>query len=124
MRDLKSIAAMESLPAKPLKKMLNAGWPLEEAIKLVPRWKEKRIIAKSVAEKIRYQFPACPEGKLMFSVLAQAITDLFSASHRDSAIAYLTGPMRLVAMAGVDPNWVRSQLHKADLHAFSKEQRA
>jgi len=71
--------------------------------------------ARAVASKIKCQFPDTTNGRLMFGIVDQAITDLFYIEHRPSAIVYLSGPIEAAAVAGVDPAWIHRLLKQAGL---------
>lgn len=74
--------------------------------------------AKVALAKIKKQFPR--EGAMFYSVLERTVMDLFLDDWRGPATAYLNGGMWHVQMCGVDPDWVRDQLKKANVcfHQF------
>jgi hypothetical protein len=79
--------------------------------------------AQAAIEKLRLQFPATPEGRLMHQVVALAISDLVpginkhtlrpSRQDTESARDYLRGEIFHAAAAGVDPDYVRYTLFQA-----------
>lgn len=64
--------------------------------------------ARLVAAKIQPQFPATPEGQLMFAVVRQALVDALGAEHDPTATHYLLGSIPHAALCGVDSDWIRS----------------
>lgn len=74
--------------------------------------------ARVAMAKIKKQFPE--EGAMFCSVLERTIMDLVLDDWRGPATAYLNGNMWHVQMCGVDPDWVRDQLKKANVcfHQF------
>lgn len=71
-----------------------------------------------VIEKIKYQFPDNPEGRLMFAVIEQALKDLTAMKRskekpipdlliRASAENYLRGPMPHAELVGVSSDWIK-----------------
>lgn len=72
------------------------------------------VAARLVIEKIAYQFPDTPEGRLMLAVVGQAICDLVTqakgsdiALAKRRAAAYLCGEIWHAQAAGVDPDFIR-----------------
>jgi hypothetical protein len=82
----------------------------------------KAALARGLVKKIGHQFPPCPEGQLMHSIVAQAITDLFKSGTSDAAQLcrrkarwYLSGSMWHAQICGIDPDWIRTQLTRAGI---------
>ncbi len=78
-------------------------------------YKVKDIIkANTALRKIHFQFPASSHGKLMYSVIFQAIRDLTDISelNRESARLFLKGDMPQAEICGVDAGWIRGVLNK------------
>jgi hypothetical protein len=49
------------------------------------------------------------------AALRVALIDLNSRLHRASALKFLNGPMHLMQLAGVDPDWIRDVIKRAGL---------
>lgn len=75
---------------------------------------------------IKAQFPDTPEAALMYSVIEQAVRDLFlkprtnpsgkkSTDYRPAAMRYLTGEMWAAEVCGVESSWITGQLKKAGM---------
>jgi len=75
------------------------------------------LLRKAVINKIGYQFPSTPEGRLQFAVVATAIRDatLPGSKCKDEATRYLRGHMPQAEICGVESEWITNTLIKAKL---------
>jgi len=75
------------------------------------------LTRKAVINKIGYQFPSTPEGRLQFAVVATAIRDatLPRSKYKDEAARYLRGHMPQAEICGVESEWITNTLIKAKL---------
>lgn len=77
------------------------------------RHTDERNKAMAVLRKIKLQFPDTPSGSLMYSIIAQAVRDLFTKSGRESAVKYLHSDMIHAEVCGVNPAWIKRLLKQA-----------
>lgn len=82
-------------------------------------------VVRAIVRKIGYQFPNCPEGRLMLGIVAVALNDLITNRqggehevYRERAARYLQGDMWHALVAGVDPEWIRAQLKIAGIDIY------
>ena len=98
-----------------------------------PLWanRKKMARAKAAIKKLGYQVEDTPEANLMFAVLKQAIMDAFKSVKRITAkstakdreavanklsgVRYLESDMVHAQLVGLDPEYVRSILIRANL---------
>lgn len=75
--------------------------------------------ARLVVRRIKHQFPARPNGQLYLAVVDQAIRDIASntviPSVRFSALRYINEEMMHAEVCGVDSEWIRNSIIKAEL---------
>ena len=110
-------AGEAAVPRRPRRKWSQEEWAEKTAKQnLVFRAAmARKPAAMAVCKKLEHQFPKTPEGRLWFAVLRKAIEDLFVRRERAAASRFLRGGMPIIEMAGVDPDWVRSQLARAEV---------
>lgn len=93
-----------------------------------PNWilRKKSVRAKAVIRKLGYQVLDTPENNFIFAILRQAILDAYSEIKdekkakdkklaRDSALMYLQSDMVHAQLVGLNPEYVRSVLVRANL---------
>ena len=73
--------------------------------------------------KVSPQFPNTPDGRLMFVVVAQAVSDLQNSQNRYDANKYLQGRMIHAEVCGVDPQWIRNVLRSIVTSANQRQLR-
>lgn len=82
----------------------------------VAYFKAQTHLARLALRKIGFQFPECPEGKLMRAIVALSVLDMFSTAvdegERGRAVRYVRGDLRHAERAGVDAGWIRDVLRK------------
>ena len=79
-----------------------------------------RDLANAVCKKISYQFPTCPEGKLMFAILEQSILDLYDIGERRTALSHLSGNIPEAQICDVDADWIKRLIKQSGLIIDSK----
>jgi len=80
-----------------------------------PQKQPKTLLISAVIKKIGPHFVKSPEGAMWTAALRVALIDLNSRLHRASALKFLNGPMHLMQLAGVDPDWIRDVIKRAGL---------
>ena len=76
-----------------------------------------RQAVRAALRRIRAQFPATPEGRLMFAVVDKAVWDsLYRHTwYGESAVRYLEQDLSHAELCGVDPEWIRETLRAMQL---------
>jgi len=71
----------------------------------------------AACKKIRHQFPGSAEGRLMYSIIALAISDAISSNgiNSEQAKTFLLNEMPQAELCGVDSNWITNVLVKMNL---------
>lgn len=84
------------------------------------------VKADLLIKKIGYQFPITPEGKLMKSIVSQAIRDSHSpySLTRYRSRTYIEESLVHAEICGVDPEWIRKMAKKIGLTFDGKGEEA
>jgi len=71
----------------------------------------------AACKKIRHQFPGSTEGRLMYSIIALAISDAASSNgiNARQAKTFLSNEMPQAELCGVNSNWITDVLVKMNL---------
>ncbi len=91
--------------------------------------------AKTIARKVKCQFPESPEGRLMFSIFECAMLDAYRPINeketpqaqaenemiRRSGLKYLSEDMPHCELAGVSSEWIRRLIHESGLPVNPKD---
>ena len=76
---------------------------------------DPRTRFRFVSSIISTQMPKSRESALMLAIFDQACNDVFLKDHRDSARRFFSGQMECLSAWGIDPDWVRSLIKRAQL---------
>ena len=67
------------------------------------------------AKKISHQFPSTPEGKLMFSIIEQALNDMKSSVNKSTAKKFLENKIPQAEICGVSSDWIKKVLFECEV---------
>ena len=75
-------------------------------------------VTNQTLRRIGYQFPRCPHGRMMFAIVSEAVRGSQSKipDVRRRERSYLSGYIYHAEVAGVDSQWIRETLQKAENH--------